>query len=108
MNSKELSTNCDPNCFSYETSDGQIREETAHFVPVKDKEPVLSITGFYSYIGPDGVPYKVYYVADENGFRPQGAHIVALPEIIAPVDNFENWTPPPVALPPNAIHSLLG
>lgn len=42
--------------------------------PDTDKESLV-ITGSFSYVGPDGVNYTVTYVADSNGFRPQGAHI---------------------------------
>lgn len=35
----------------------------------------MKVTGFFSYIGSDGVNYEVRYTADENGFRPEGKHI---------------------------------
>lgn len=31
--------------------------------------------GSYSFIGDDGVSYTVNYVADENGFKAEGAHL---------------------------------
>lgn len=97
-------------CFSYETSDGQTRKENAFVVETLDKGPVLVVTGSYSYIGPDSVTYKVHYVADDNGFRPQGDHIFKLPEVTT------TTLPPPsgevdpeiLFLPPNAVKSLIG
>lgn len=89
--------------FSYETSDGQKREETAQVYEIEGEAPVLSITGFYSYIGPDGVEYKVDYTAGDNGFSAEGAHLPKVDE------NVETTTDDgSVGLPQNAINSLLG
>lgn len=73
-----------------------------------DQGPILVVTGSYSYIGPDGVTYKVHYVADENGYRPQGDHIPTTTEKFVPLEPFTGELPPPLGLPPNAINSLLG
>lgn len=39
--------------------------------------------GSYSYTGPDGILYTITYIADENGFRAEGAHIPTPPPAIA-------------------------
>lgn len=87
---------------SYETSDGQRREEQSQVYEIEGEDPQTVITGFYSYFGPDGVEYKVDYTADENGFTAQGDH---LPKAAEGVDT---TTDEPVGLPANAINSLLG
>ncbi|XP_058122950.1 larval cuticle protein 1-like [Anopheles ziemanni] len=52
--------------FSFETKDGQIREEVGTIdVPTG----VLKVSGRYSYRTPDGASYRVDFVADENGYR---------------------------------------
>ncbi|SPP74578.1 blast:Endocuticle structural glycoprotein SgAbd-2 [Drosophila guanche] len=39
--------------------------------------------GSYSYTGPDGVVYTITYIADENGYRAEGAHIPTPPPVRA-------------------------
>ena len=38
-------------------------------------EESYDVNGQFSYTGPDGVLYKVVYVANGDGFQPQGAHL---------------------------------
>lgn len=46
------------NHFSYETSDGQKREEHAQLV-VENDEPSQVVSGSYSFVADDGVTYTV-------------------------------------------------
>jgi hypothetical protein len=56
--------------YSFETSDGSKRTEEASLVGEN-----LSVKGSFQYVAADGETYKVNFVADENGYRPEGAHI---------------------------------
>ncbi|KAK0082398.1 hypothetical protein PV325_010491 [Microctonus aethiopoides] len=56
--------------FSYEQSDGQMREETAEIKNEGTENEILSVVGSFSFVGLDGKTYKVTYTADENGFHP--------------------------------------
>lgn len=60
---------------SVETSDGQVKEEQGEVVNAGQENESIAVRGQYSYPGPDGVTYTVSYLADENGFQPQGAHL---------------------------------
>lgn len=63
--------------YDYATGNGISAQETGS---LKNAD-TLSAQGSYSYTGPDGVTYSVQYVADENGFRPVGAHLPTPPPI---------------------------
>ncbi|KFB43832.1 AGAP006000-PA-like protein [Anopheles sinensis] len=60
--------------YAYETSNGIQAQEAGELKNLGDV-PGLSVRGSYTYTGPDGQVYTVTYLADENGFQPDGAHI---------------------------------
>lgn len=61
--------------FSFETSDGVSRSEEGVLKNVGTDDEAIEVRGSYTHTGPDGVVYTVNYVADENGFQPEGAHL---------------------------------
>ncbi|XP_044266506.1 flexible cuticle protein 12-like [Tribolium madens] len=61
--------------YSYETSNGLSSDEQGEIKNEGREDETLVVRGQFSYVGPDGVTYTVTYIADENGFQPQGAHI---------------------------------
>lgn len=56
--------------FSYELDNGQIFSEAGGLKTVGVEQPVVVVSGSYSFVGPDGQTYWVNYTADENGFHP--------------------------------------
>ncbi|KAH8303992.1 hypothetical protein KR018_000228 [Drosophila ironensis] len=61
--------------FGYETSDGVSRQEQAELKNAGTDQEALSVRGSYSWVAPDGQTYTLHYIADENGFQPQGDHL---------------------------------
>jgi hypothetical protein len=70
---------------SYETSNGIRAEEQGFLKNPGTNVEAQVMQGSYSYTGPDGIVYTIRYIADENGFRAEGAHIPTPPTPIAPV-----------------------
>ncbi|XP_068206649.1 cuticle protein AM/CP1114-like [Palaemon carinicauda] len=48
----------------------------------------ISSSGRLSYTAPDGTPVALSFVADENGFQPQAAHLPVAPEFPHPIPQF--------------------
>ncbi|XP_060518315.1 larval cuticle protein LCP-17-like [Cylas formicarius] len=66
--------------YSYETSGGISAEETGKLVVGSDNV-FKSVQGRYSYPSDDNQQIELTYVADENGFQPQGPHLPTIPPI---------------------------
>ncbi|XP_017783145.1 PREDICTED: flexible cuticle protein 12-like [Nicrophorus vespilloides] len=61
--------------YAYETSNGIAANEQGQITNAGSENEAIAVRGEFKYVGPDGVTYIVTYIADENGFQPQGAHI---------------------------------
>ena len=64
----------------YATSDGSSHQEAGQLKNIGSENEAISVTGQFQYVGDDGQTYTVNYVADENGFQPQGAHLPVAPQ----------------------------
>lgn len=66
--------------FSFKSENGITRTEDGFLKSVPEsKYPAQVMQGSYSYTGPDGVVYTINYIADEKGFRAEGAHLPVPP-----------------------------
>ncbi|EDW93604.1 larval cuticle protein 65Ag1 [Drosophila yakuba] len=61
--------------FAVETSDGKSHQEEGQLKDVGTDHEALVVRGSYAYVGDDGQTYSIQYLADENGFQPEGAHL---------------------------------
>ncbi|KAJ8956825.1 hypothetical protein NQ318_014239 [Aromia moschata] len=65
--------------FAYETSNSISQQESGQVQNLGSENEAIAVRGQFQYVGDDGVTYTVTYVADENGFQPQGAHLPVAP-----------------------------
>ncbi|XP_065360005.1 larval cuticle protein 65Ab1-like [Calliphora vicina] len=62
--------------FVSETSDGTHKSEEGHLKDVGTEHEAIVVHGSYSWVDEKtGEKFTVTYVADENGFQPEGAHL---------------------------------
>ncbi|KAJ8732729.1 hypothetical protein PYW07_015328 [Mythimna separata] len=65
--------------YAVETDDGTARQEEGTVKEVLDEENkphnVVVVRGSFSYVDPEGVTQTINYIADENGFQPEGPSI---------------------------------
>ena len=76
-----LKNGCNYGCSRYETANGIAAQEQGGLKQQGSAEPSIAAQGSFSYTSPEGQPISVSYVADENGFQPQGAHLPTPPPI---------------------------
>ncbi|XP_049873318.1 larval cuticle protein LCP-14-like [Pectinophora gossypiella] len=67
--------------FNYvaEGSNGILSQASAVVKQVGKDEVALEVQGSNQYISPDGQTIQLSYVANENGYQPQGAHLPTPP-----------------------------
>ncbi|XP_019867085.1 endocuticle structural glycoprotein SgAbd-2-like [Aethina tumida] len=78
---------------SYETGNGISAQEQGQLKNAGNPDAEAEeVQGSFQFTAPDGTPIQLQYVANENGFQPQGSHLPIAP------------TPPPI---PPAIQRAL-
>lgn len=77
---------------SYETENGISASEQGQPKSVPGSpEPAEEVQGQYAYTAPDGTPINLQYLANENGFQPQGAHLPTPPPTPAAILRALEW-----------------
>ncbi|KAL6257210.1 hypothetical protein P5V15_012137 [Pogonomyrmex californicus] len=65
--------------YAYELSDGHAHQESAEVINAGQENQSLVVRGSFTYVDPEtNVRYTVNYVADQNGFHPEGNHIPSI------------------------------
>ncbi|KAL1455128.1 hypothetical protein WDU94_009244 [Cyamophila willieti] len=72
--------------YSFQTSNGIAAQESGYLKNAGQPEIEAQVAqGAFSYPGPDGNSYQLQYTADEEGFKPQAAHLPTPPPIPAEI-----------------------
>ncbi|EDW04683.1 larval cuticle protein 65Ag1 [Drosophila grimshawi] len=61
--------------FAVETSDGTSKHEEGHLKDAGTDDEAISVKGSYSWVDTDGNSHTLNYIADENGFQPEGVDV---------------------------------
>lgn len=64
-----------------ETSDGSSQQASGQLKQLGPDDFAIVQQGQFSYVGDDGQTYTIKWIADENGFQPQGAHLPVAVEV---------------------------
>lgn len=84
--------------YAYETANGIAAEEKGALKNAGGEQPSIDVQGQYRYASDDGNTIQLSYIADENGFQPQGAHLPTpppIPEAIQRALAYLATAPPP-------------
>lgn len=79
------------NLFRYETENGIVAQEQGQLRQISKDESAMQAQGQFAYVSPEGEPIQLSYIADENGFQPQGAHLPVPPPIPAAIQRALEW-----------------
>lgn len=67
---------------SYETANGIVAQEEGYLKNAGNPDAeAQEVQGSYQYTADDGTPIAVSYIANENGFQPQGEHLPTPPPV---------------------------
>ncbi|KAL6436044.1 hypothetical protein ACFW04_005685 [Cataglyphis niger] len=68
--------------YNYNTDTGIQAQEHGHLNNVGTNQEAMEARGSYSYTDNEGNTFQVSYIANENGFQPEGAHLPVVPPLI--------------------------
>jgi len=68
--------------YSYNTDTGIQAQEEGYLNYINAEQEALEVRGTYSYTDAVGNTFQVSYVANEDGFQPEGAHLPTIPPLI--------------------------
>ncbi|XP_026734679.1 larval cuticle protein LCP-14-like [Trichoplusia ni] len=75
--------------YAFQTDNGISGNAQGQLKTINKDESAVVVSGGNSYISPEGESISLTYIADENGYQPQGSHLptppapIAIPEYIA-------------------------
>lgn len=67
--------------YSYETGNGIQAQEDGHLTHQGTDDEAIEARGSFSYTDDDGQVIHLSYVANENGFQPEGSHLPTTPPV---------------------------
>lgn len=72
--------------WDFESGDGTKQSQSGALkAGEKPDEPIAAVEGAVSWVDPEGNAHELKYIADENGFQPQGADVPVPPEVPAQI-----------------------
>ncbi|CAH1369009.1 unnamed protein product [Tenebrio molitor] len=77
--------------WSYETGNGIVAQEQGQLKNAGSEGEASEVQGSAQWTAPDGTPISISYVANEDGFQPQGDHLPTPPPIPPAIQRALEW-----------------